>query len=382
MDQAKGKRQKARGLKVALVHDFLAEWGGAERVLRALSEMYPEAPIYTAFVRPGSEAARRFADRKLRESKWAWLIKKWNLHSPFRFLIPWIWRGFDLSEYEIVITSCSSYIARGFKVGKKTKVIAYCHTPPRWLYGYRTPMNWQRFFLIRWYGKVLGVFMRMFDFKTAQEVDVWLANSENVKRRIGKFYRKEARVVYPPVGGDSLLPLASPPAQAGSLLPKKEDYYLIVARLVGGKGLIEAARACKELGLKLKIAGKSSGFSKMEEQLKKLGVELLGFVPDENLGELYARAKGFIALAKDEDFGMTVVEAMMMGTPVLAYAGGGFLETVKDGETGVLVKDASVKEIGEGLKRMEKIKWNGKKLQQWARRFSRERFEKEIASSL
>ncbi len=379
------QNSKPRGLKVALVHDFLAEWGGAERVLRVLTEMYPEAPIYTAFVRPGSEAARRFADRELRESKWAWLIRRWNLHSPFRFLIPWIWRGFDLSEYEIVITSCSSYIARGFKVGQKTKVVAYCHTPPRWLYGYRTPMNWQRFFLIRWYGKILGVFMRMFDFKTAQEVDVWLANSENVRQRIWKFYRQKAKVVYPPVEDGSMYHVTSSKRlrrRSMYQVAGSKDYYLVVARLVGGKGLIEAARACKELGLKLKIAGKSSGFSKMEEQLEKLGAELLGFVSDENLGELYARAKGFIALAKDEDFGMTVVEAMMMGTPVLAYAGGGFLETVKDGETGVLVKDTSVEAIGEGLRRMERIKWDRKKLQQWARNFSRERFEKEIYAAV
>ncbi len=362
---------RVKGKRLALVHDFLSEFGGAERVLRVLAEMYPEAPIYTAFVRPGSEAARRFADRQVIQSKWAWLIKRWNLHSPLRFLIPWIWKGFDLSDYEVVITSCSSYIARGFKVGKKTKVVAYCHTPPRWLYGYQTPMNWQRFWLVRWYGRVLGVMMRVFDFESAQRVNVWLANSENVKRRIAKFYRKQAKVVYPPVEISSKYQVAGSKGE-------KEDYYLIVARLVGGKGLVEAAKACQKLGVKLKIAGKSSGLINLEKELRKYGAELLGFVPDEKLGEVYAQARGFIALAKDEDFGMTVVEAMACGTPVLAYKGGGFVETVKEGVTGVFVEDTNAEAIEEGLKKMEKVEWDVKKLQRWARKFSREKFEEEV----
>jgi len=367
----RNKKQKVRGKKLALVHDFLGEFGGAERVLQVLAEMYPEAPIYTAFVRPKSEAARRFADRKIVESKWAWLIKRGNLHSPLRFLIPWIWRGFDLSDYDVVITSCSSYIARGFKVGKKTKVIAYCHTPPRWLYGYQTSINWQKFWLVRWYGKILGVFLRMFDFETAQGVNEWLANSENVNRRIWKFYRKKAKVVYPPVIDRKL-------SQALDIKEKKGDYYLIVARLVGGKGLEEAARACQRLGVKLKIVGKSAGLSNLERKLREYGAELVGFVSDEELGKIYAKAKGFIALARDEDFGMTVVEAMGWGTPVLAYKGGGFLETVKDGETGVFVEDTSVEAIEKGLRRIEEIEWDEKKLKKWARRFSRERFEREV----
>ncbi len=360
---------KVKGKKLALVHDFLAEFGGAERVLRVLAEMYPEAPIYTAFVRSGSEAAKRFADRRIIESKWAWLIRRWNLHSPFRFLIPSIWKNFDLSEYEVVITSCSSYIARGFKVGEKTKVVAYCHTPPRWLYGYQTSMDWQRFWLVRWYGKILGVFLRMFDFESSKRVDVWLANSENVKRRIWKFYRKKAKVVYPPI---------ELKIKNERLKIEKSGYYLIVARLVGGKGLEEAARACQELGVKLKIVGKSAGLVNLEKKLRELGAELMGFVPDDELGEVYVKAKGFIALAKDEDFGMTVVEAMACGTPVLAYKGGGFLETIREGETGVFVEETSVEAIGKGLIKMERIEWDRERLRRWAKRFSRERFEEGV----
>ena len=118
-------------MKVALVHDYLKEYGGAERVLRVLADLFPQAPIYTAFLVKNSTAAKQFADRKIRQSSWAWLIKHGNLYSPLRFLLPSIWRSIDLSDYDLVITSCSGYIARGFVRGKKTKVIAYCHTPPR-----------------------------------------------------------------------------------------------------------------------------------------------------------------------------------------------------------------------------------------------------------
>src|SRR3989338_9641561 len=132
-------------MKIALVHDYLKEFGGAERVLRVLADMYPTAPIYTAFVTPGSTAAKAFADRKLIESPFGLLLRYGNLHSPLRFLLPWIWKSMYLSKYDLVISSCSGYIARGFRVSDKTTVIAYCHTPPRFLFCYETRGNFQRY---------------------------------------------------------------------------------------------------------------------------------------------------------------------------------------------------------------------------------------------
>src|SRR4030066_1873835 len=117
-------------MKVALVHDYLKDLGGAERVLLMLSQIYPEAPIYTAFYSKDSSAYEVFKDKVVKESKFAPILKPWRLYSPLRFLLPWIWGTMDLSQYDLVITSCSNYIARGFKVGKNTKVVAYCHTPP------------------------------------------------------------------------------------------------------------------------------------------------------------------------------------------------------------------------------------------------------------
>lgn len=359
-------------MKIALVHDYIKEFGGAERVLRVLADMYPEAPIYTAFVTPGPTAAAEFADRKVIESKWTWLLRYGNLHSPFRFLLPWVWKSLDVSGYDLVITSCSGYIARGFTVDNKTKVVAYCHTPPRFLYGYETSVDLTKYWPVKVYAAIVGHFLRQFDYWSSRRVDVWLANSENVKRRIAKFYRKEAEVIYPPIETESL--------EQASEGVKKEDYFLIVSRLVGAKGLLEAVRAAKHLKIKIRIAGGAVGHSTVKDNLeKRLGEgEILGRVDEKELRELYAHACGLIALAREEDFGMTVVEAMAAGTPVIAFNGGGFRETVIDGETGILINDTDVATLEKAFKRFNQIKWDKAKLQKQARKFSREKFEEKI----
>lgn len=358
-------------MKIALVHDFIKEFGGAERVLRVLADIYPEAPIYTAFRVRGSSCDKEFFDRKIFESPWAPLIRWGNLYSPLRFLVPVIWRSIDLSEYDLVITSCSSYFARGFKVSPKTKVVAYCHTPPRFLYGYETSIDLQRFWIVRVYAVIVNHFLRIFDLWSSKRVDKWIVNSENVRGRVWKFYRKEAEVVYPPIDVEKLI--------TGSAGVKKQDYFLIVSRLVGAKGLVEAAEAAKHTGFKLKIVGEAVGFSQIEKQLRKINeVELLGRVSDERLYELYAEAKGFIALARDEDFGITPVEAMASGTPVIAFNGGGFKETVVDGVTGLLIENTDTETLERAMKKFESIKWNRVELIKQAEKFSTDNFVKKI----
>ncbi|SRR5258706_1796266 len=358
-------------MKIALVHDYIKEFGGAERVLRVLADMYPKAPIFTAFRVKGSSCDKEFADREIKESPWAFLIRWKNLYSPLRFLIPVIWGSIDLTGYDLVITSCSSYIARGFKVSKKTKVVAYCHTPPRFLYGYETSIDLQRFWIVRVYAVIVNHFLRIFDLWSAQRVDKWVVNSKNVQNRVWKFYKKEAEVVYPPVEVDKLI--------KKSERVKKEDYFLIVSRLVGAKGLVEAATAASRLGFKLKIVGEAVGFSQIEKQLRKIeGVELLGRLNDAQMGIIYAKARGFIALAKDEDFGITPVEAMASGTPVIAYNGGGFKETVVDGVTGLLIEGADVETLEKAMKEFAKKKWQRLELIKQAKKFSREEFEKKM----
>ena len=183
-------------------------------------------------------------------------------------------------------------------------------------------------------------------------------------------------IIYPPVEVEEMI--------EGSKGIIKEDYFLIVSRLVGAKGIVEAAKAASHLGFPLKIVGGAVGISQVKNQLIKIkDVELLGLLSDEKLRQVYAKAKGFLALAREEDFGMTPVEAMAASTPVIAFNGGGFRETVVDGETGILVEDTDVKTLETAMKRFNKVKWSREKLMARARLFSKEKFitniKKEIA---
>lgn len=364
-------------MKVGLVHDYINEFGGAERVLLALSEIWPEAPIYTAFYKKGSPAWERFKNKDIRVS-WVHYIPffKSKLHSPLRFLAPLIWRSFDFSDYDVILSSSGWYITKGFRKGKNTIEICYCHTPPRWLYGYPTSVEWQKYWPVRVYAVIIGHFMRLYDFKAAQKVDYFIANSKNVARRIWKFYKRRATVIYPPVE------LSKTPKV------KKGDYYLVISRIVGGKGLDLAVKAAVKLGIKLKIAGKPAGYYTEYKKLKKLAkknVEFLGYVSDKRLAELYAGAKAFLALATEEDFGMTPVEAMLAGTPVIAFRGGGYVESIVEGKTGVFFDKPTVESLMGAIKRFENLSAGrrGMKIKpqdciRQAKKFSKERFKSEI----
>lgn len=356
-------------MKIALVHDYIKEYGGAERVLRVLADMYPEAPIYTAFRVKGSTADKYFPDTKIIESFLAPILKIWNFYSPLRFLIPVIWGSFDLSKYDLVITSSSWYITRGFIVGPNTKVIDYCHTPPRWLYGYETSVGFTKYWPVKIYAAIVGHFMRIFDFKTAQKVDYFIANSKNVADRIKKFYRCDSTVIYPPCDVENIIKLTKD--------VKKENFFLIASRLTGGKGIEEAIGLSKKIGFKLKIVGEGTGYSNIKTKYKN-EVEFLGRLSDTEIYKTYAQAKGFMALARDEDFGMTVVEAQAAGTPVIAFNGGGFKESVVDGVTGILVDDTQEKSLKEAIRKINETKWDIKVLQENARKFSKERFVREM----
>jgi glycosyltransferase involved in cell wall biosynthesis len=364
-------------MKIALVHDYLNEFGGAERVLLTLAEMYPEAPIYTAFYKPGSPAHERFKDKKIITS-WAQKVPGFvdKLHSPLRFLAPYIWESFNLDSYDVVISSASWYITKGIITRPETVHICYCHTPPRYLYGYETSINWQKYWPVRLYANIVNKYLKRYDYLAAQRVDWFVANSKNVQARIKKYYGRESTVIYPPVRIERL-------SDQASKRVKKRDYYLIISRLVGGKGLEMAVRAANELKVPLKVVGTGNGYGREAQRLKRLAgptIDFLGYVPDEKLGELYAGAKAFLALARDEDFGITPVEAMMAGTPVIAYKGGGYLETVVNDKTGSYFDDYSVRGLVKAIKKFEarSTKFERNEILKWAAKFSKERFVHEI----
>lgn len=396
-------------MKVAIVHDYIKEYGGAERVLEALCEIYPDAPIYTAFYKEESEAYKRLKNRKIIAS-WVQNIPFFvdKLHSPLRFLAPLIWGSFreEFKKYDVIISSASWYITKGFgSRGQESNVkgqklpleICYCHTPPRWLYGYTTSVNFQKYPIVKAYAAIIGHFMRLYDFKSAQKVDYFIANSKETAARIQKFYRRNSSIIYPPAELDgrklkiedrilkmenrrSINHLASNIKNQSSTVDHRSSnsYYFIVSRLVGGKGLEIAVEAAQKAGFKLKIAGSKSGYFAQENLKSDKNIEFLGQVSDQQSAKLYQGAKAFLALSKDEDFGITPVESMSIGTPVIAYNGGGYKETVLSGKTGLLFDDYSVDGLIKAIKQFNNLAINPKDCIEQAEKFSKERFKKEI----
>ncbi|MFC1710977.1 glycosyltransferase [Patescibacteria group bacterium] len=356
-----------------MVHDYISEFGGAERVLKALTELFPQAPIYTAFKIKGSTAAKEFSNKKIIESKYAFLVKHGKLYSPLRFLAPKIWQSFDLQGFDVIISSASWYITKGFKVSKNALNICYCHTPPRYLYGYKTSLEWQRYWPIKLYATIINKYLRQYDFTSAQKVDFFLANSKNIQARISKFYRRDSEIVYPPVKLEEIKKACK------NLKPK--DYYLLVSRVVGAKGISLALKTANKLNIKLKIVGEPAGLRWQEKDFQKLknkNIEFIGRVEDKKLWQLYGECKAFLALAEDEDFGITPVEAMAAGRPVIAFNGGGYQETVINGKTGIFFNKPEVASLSQAIVNLKKMDIKRIDCQSQAKKFSENRFKKEI----
>lgn len=361
-------------IRVALVHDYLNEYGGAERVLEAFAEIWPEAPIYTAFYQKDSPAYKRFADKKIVTS-WAQKIPGFasRLHSPLRFLAPLIWESLDFDEYDVVVSSASWYITKGILTRPKTLHVCYCHTPPRYLYGYQTAMNWQKYWLVRQYARVVNKYLRQYDYLAAQRVDKFVTNSENTRKRIEKFYRRESEVIYPPVSLREVEVLEG--------VVEQEPYYLTGGRLVGAKNFELVIKAVNKLRLKLKVFGEGTLRERLEEMAGGT-VEFVGRVDEEKLARLYKGAKAFISLAEDEDFGITPVESMMAGTPVIAFKGGGYVESVLQGKTGILIDEVRVESLVRVLEGFEdkEFEFDKRVIVNHAKKFEKEKFMEKMKS--
>lgn len=366
----------AKKLKVALVHDYLLDYGGAERVLLELHRMYPKAPIYVSLVdkKGMGKFMDLFSKAEIRKSWFHYIPFSFRLISPLRFLIPLIWNSFDYSKYDIVITSASWAVTKGVNRGDKTKEICYCHTPPRYLYGYDTSRIWKG----KWYGVIVDIystvvnhFMRMYDFNHAQKVDYFIANSENTGKRIEKFYRRKYKVIYPPIDVEEII--------NSKVKQVKGDYYLTGGRMVASKNFDLIIKACKKKKVNLKLFG--DGIDK--EALEKLAgkskhIEFLGRVSDDEKTAHLKGAKAFIVAQVDEDFGITPIEATAAGCPTIAYRGGGYLESVIDGKTGVFFEKMSIGSLVGAMNKLEKVNIKYSDCIKHAKKFSVERFRKEI----
>jgi len=411
-------------MRVALVHDFLIECGGAERVLEALHEIWPKAPLFTAFYDPKSLGgqAKRFKNWKIITS-WGTRLPFWKqLVSPYRIFAKSFFESFDLSKFDLVISSSSMYMAKAVKVPNGVH-ICYCHTPPRFLYGYPTAYQWRRNPVIRVIGEIINHFMRVWDFEVSQppsrkatdgqeeparrslgegRVDYFIANSREVQRRIKKFYRRESKVIYPPVDVSRFARMTTKArrlTQKAALSVKHSalsNYFLVVSRLVAAKKVDIAVEVYAKLGLPLKVVGTGRELQALqkladESRIKnqESGIEFLGDVEDRELVELYQNCRAVIFPAAQEDFGLVPVEAMAAGRPVIACAQGGVLESVIDWSvggkgkcTGVYFDPPTGGSLTLAINNFFDLEKRGffdpKFIRHHAQKFSKERFKREI----
>ena len=363
-------------MRVALVHDYINDFGGAERVLLALSEIYPKAPIYTLYAKKNSAAYKRFKNRHIIESWFANLPFPDKLISPFRFLIPMLWSKFDFSKFDFVITSSSWAITKGIKKGKNTTEICYLHTPPRYLYGFDSSRRYKnKYFqkLLKAYSLIVNHFMRLYDFEHAQKVDYFIVNSKNVQLRCQKYYRRDSTIIYPPVDTN----VSKDNSKLNLLIDLPKKYYLAGGRLVAAKNFDLIIKTMNKLYLPLLIYGSGSE----EKHLRKIAgptITFLGNINDHDLHYLYKNAICFVVAQRDEDFGITPIEANAEGTPVIAFHDGGYLETVIEGKTGIFFDELTSKSLAKAIKKLEKNKFNPTTLQNHAQKFSKKRFQQQI----
>jgi glycosyltransferase involved in cell wall biosynthesis len=335
-------------------------------VLDALCRLLPEADVFTLFCEP------RTLSREVRlhriETSFLNPLRRW--HRAMLPLMPMALESFDLRGYDLVVSS-ESGPAKGVIVSSSTRHVCYCHTPPRYLWdlypAYRnewTHSRWKRAAMTP-----LTHYLRLWDYASAARVDLFVSNSRNVQTRIRKTYRRDSEVVYPPVDVDSFY--WKPP----------DDFFLVVSGLVSYKRIDSAVRAFTRSGRPLMVAGDGPEYRRLKAAAG-CNIKFLGRVPDEELRELYARCRALV-LPGEEDFGLTPVEALASGKPVIALGRGGALETVP-ATGGVIYEEASAECLEAAVERFESIeaRFRASALQAYARRFSPAEFASRMTAIL
>ncbi len=346
--------------KTAIIHDWFCNMGGGDKVAEAFLDVVGESPIYTCCYLEKSLTSRlkkadirtSFLQKRLKQKK--------DNHQSFLPLMPIAFESFNLNSFDIVISS-SSCCAKGVITNPNTIHICYCHTPMRYaweyFYEYTEHMGNIKKFMVG----ILMNYMRIWDVISANRVDYFVANSKNVANRIRKHYRREALVIYPPVN-------------INYFVPGKEDgdFYLCVSRLVKYKRIDLAIKACNKLKRPLVVIGQGAEAGYLKG-IAGATVTVLERQSDEVILQYYQKCKAFI-FPGEEDFGMTPVEAQACGRPVIAYARGGALETVIDGETGVLFEHQTEESLIKSIQRFESLKFSKERCIQNAGQFSEDLF--------
>lgn len=352
-------------MKVALVHDYLVQYGGAERVLEAFTEIFPRAPIFT-MVYDKKLMNDAFSDRKIYTSFLQKIPFIGSHHRLFPLLMPMAIEQFSLSDFDIVLSDSNSY-AKGAITSPKTLHITYCHTPMR--YAWDDCHKYLREFKYSNLTKKLVPFamnyIRLWDRISADRPDFYIANSDFVASRIKKYYNKASEVINPPVNMKNF-----------RISENVGNYYFMAGRALAYKRFDIVIDAFNALGLPLKIMGKGPEMKDLKKRSND-NIEFLGYLEDKEMAGFYSRCKAFI-FPSEEDFGITPLEAMASGRPVIAYRGGGALETVIEGKTGLFFNKQTPQAVINIIKTLDSNKFNPAAIRAHAEKFDKEIFKDKI----
>lgn len=356
-------------MKIALVHDHLNQLGGAERVLKSFGEIYPEAPIFT-LIYDEKKTKGVFSDHRIIES----FIARFPLaRKKFRWYLPMMvpaTEGYNLSGYNVVLSD-SSGLAKGIITPPKTLHVCYCHTPTRYLWSDHNIIidKFERNWLVGRMSQLYRSYLRIWDRQAADRVDKFIANSRFVARRIRKYYHRDSIVLNPPVDTNRF-----------AISKDIGDYYLIISRLRPYKKVDLAIQAFNKLGLPLYIIGYGEEEARLREMAKS-HIKFLGNISDHEVIEYLTHCKALIH-PQEEDFGITAVEAMAAGRPVIAYGSGGALETVVPGKSGVLFDEQSWEALADTIIHFKEADFSPEEIKGHARQFDTVEFKRKIKDYL
>lgn len=358
-----------------MIQDRLIKLGGAEKVLDQFLIMFPKAPVYTTIY--NSRATKnKYANRKIKTSFLQKIPFATKLERYLLPLFPKAVESFDFSGYDLVISNTYSF-GKGVITKKPTIHISYCHTPTRFLW-HEIDKGMEKAGIVK---KIFEAFLpslRKWDLKASKRPDYIVANSENISKRMEKYYHRKAdAIIYPPCDGN---PKSKISREAGSRSAKqnpksRENFYLVLSRLEIHKKVDLAVETFNQNGKKLIIIGGGSEEKKLKKMAKG-NIVFLGEISDNGKREYLKKARALI-FPQVEDFGIVPLEAQAYGMPVIAYGLGGAVETVKNNQTGLFFKEQTAGSLNNAIKRFEKKSWNQKEIKKWAEKFNQKRFKKE-----
>jgi glycosyltransferase involved in cell wall biosynthesis len=352
--------------RVAVLHDYLVQYGGAERVVEELCGLWPDADLFTTFHDRQHMAGLGFqVPGSVRALLPSWLPHAGRMAKWWTFVYPLAWRCLNLEGYDLVISS-SSFAAHHARVSPDTPHISYCHSPPRFLYGLTTELNHGRIRRLFPLARLLYRWLRRLDQAAARRVTSFVANSSEVQRRIARVYGREAIVIYPPVDTEAF----------ATVIPKPGEYFLTWGRLVGSKRIDLLIQGANLAGVPLVVAGTGP----VESRLRRLAgptVSFVGRVTDQERLRLLESCRA-VVFAAEEDFGMVPVEAMAGGKPVIAYGAGGALESVIPGVTGELFSDRTPEALAALMEHWDDSRYQPSSCRARAAEFDKRKFRERM----